>query len=159
MEDSISKGRSVLWPACAAALVVCLLAEAALAQAASTKSRSLDASAQLKRIAKPGPNKAVQEGIIRGTPFGSATMNLRSTLKKGRVTSTFTFYKRAGRVYGRASARLTLNGDTATYRGTATITGGTKRYKNVSGTKIKFTGKGPVSAKSVKVRLTGTVRY
>ena len=56
-------------------------------------------------------------------------MVLRSTLKQATVTSTFTVTTRAGRVSGRATARLTLDGDTAHYKGTATIT---KRHAPLS---------------------------
>ncbi len=48
---------------------------------------------------------------------------------------------------GPATARLTLDGDTANYKGTATITSGTGRYRRASASNIAFTGVGPVSAK------------
>jgi hypothetical protein len=142
-----------------AGLLVLVAATAPVAFAAKTKSRALSASGELERTAKPGPLQTVQAGTVRGTPFGSGKMVLRSKLKQARVTSTFTLTTRAGRVSGRATARLTLDGDTATYRGTATITSGTRRYRNATAANIKFSGKGPVSAKNTKVSFTGRVRY
>ena len=142
-----------------AAVVAAALPAVPLAWAATTKSRALSASGTLLQTAKPGRFQSVQKGTIRGTPFGTATMVLRSTLKQARVTSTFTVTTSAGRVSGSATARLTLDGDTAKYKGTATITSGTGRYRNVSATNISFTGTGPVSAKRTKITLVGRVRY
>ncbi len=129
------------------------------APGAATKSRALSATGELVQTAKPGRFSTVQQGTLRGTPLGSGRMVLRSTLNKATVTSTFTVTTRYGRVSGRATARLTLDGDTANYKGTATITSGTGRYRRASASNIAFTGVGPVSAKRTRIRLTGRVRY
>jgi hypothetical protein len=142
-----------------AALAASAMTAAPLAWAAKPQSRALSASGELERTAKPGALSTVQEGTVRGRPFGTGRMVLRSTLKRATVTSTFTLATKAGVVRGRATARLTLDGDTATYKGTATITGGTRRYRRVAGSNIRFTGVGPVSAKSTRITLSGTVRY
>ena len=141
------------------ALLALALLLAPIAHGATAKTRTLSASGKLAQTAKPSRFVAVQAGTIRGTPFGTARMTLRSTLNQARVTSTFTVTTAAGRVSGRATARLTLDGDTANYKGTATITSGTKRYRNISGTNIRFTGVGPISAKNTQIRLIGRVRY
>jgi hypothetical protein len=142
-----------------AAALVLVASLAPAVQGATSKSRALSASGKLFQTAKPSRFVAVQAGTIRGTPFGTAKMTLRSTLKQARVTSTFTVTTSAGRVSGRATARLTLDGDTATYKGTATITSGTRRYRGITGTSIRFTGVGPISAKNTQITLTGRVRY
>jgi hypothetical protein len=142
-----------------AAIAAAVVTAAPVAWAATPRSRALSASGELKRTAKPGALSTVQEGTVRGTPFGTGRMVLRSTLKQARVTSTFTLATRTGSFRGRATARLTLDGDTATYKGTATITGGTRRYRGVAGSNIRFTGVGPVSAKSTNITLSGSVRY
>jgi hypothetical protein len=147
---------SLLLPA---ALAACVMTAAPLAWAAKPRSRALSAAGELKRTAKPGALSTVQEGTVRGKPFGTGRMVLRSTLKQTRVTSSSMLNTRAGVVRGRATARLTLDGDTATYKGTATITSGTRRYRGVKGSNIRFTGVGPVSAKSTKITLSGSVRY
>jgi len=136
-----------------------LLLVAPVAWAASPKTRTLRATGQLVQTAKPDRFKAVQQGTVRGTPFGTAKMVLRSTLKQATVSSTFTVTTSAGRVSGTATARLTLDGDTATYKGTARITSGTGRYRNASASGIAFTGVGPVSAKNTRITLSGRVRY
>ena len=135
------------------------VAAAPYAVAATATSRTLSASGELVRIAKPSRLSSVQAGTVRGKPFGSGKMTLRSTLKQATVTSTFTLQTSAGLVRGRATARLTLDGDTATYKGTAKITSGTRRYRGAAGSNIRFTGVGPVSAKRTKITLSGTVRY
>ncbi len=127
--------------------------------ALAAKTRTLSASGQLVRTAKPSALSSVQAGTLTGRPFGSGRMVLRSTLKQATVTSTFTLTTSAGLVRGRATARLTLDGDTATYKGTARITSGTRRYRGASGSNIRFTGVGPVSAKRTKITLSGRVRY
>jgi len=142
-----------------AALATAGIAAAPQATAAKTTSRALSASGDLKRTAKPSNTSSVQAGTVKGKPFGSGQMVLRSSLKQATVTSTFTLTTKAGLVRGRATARLTLDGDTATYKGTATITSGTRRYRGVTGSNIRFTGKGPVSAKHTKITLSGRVRY
>jgi hypothetical protein len=142
-----------------AALAACVATAAPVALAAKPQSRALSASGELKQTAKPGALSSVQAGTVRGTPFGTGRMVLRSTLRQARVTSTFTLETKAGTVRGRATARLTLDGDTATYKGTATVTSGTRRYRGVRGSNIRFTGVGPVSAKRTKITLSGSVRY
>ncbi|MDP2712615.1 MAG: hypothetical protein Q8O56_15480 [Solirubrobacteraceae bacterium] len=132
---------------------------APLADAAKPATRTLTASGELVRIAKPDARSSVQRGTVTGRPFGSGRMVLRSRLNRATVTSTFTLTTTAGIVRGRATARLTLDGDTATYRGSATITSGTRRYRGAKGSKITFTGVGPVNAKRTKIRLSGRVRY
>ncbi len=146
-------------PLALTALAAVALVAAPVALAAKPKTRALSASGTLLQTAKPDRFKAVQGGTIRGTPFGTARMVLRSTLNQARVSSTFTVTTSAGRVTGTATARLTLDGDTATYKGTARITGGTGRYRNATATNITFRGVGPVSAKSTRITLSGRVRY
>jgi hypothetical protein len=145
--------------ACAVALPATLLAVAPIAGGAATKLRSLSATGQFTRTAKTGDLSDIKRGTLRGAPFGAATMVLRSALKEARVTSTFTVTNAAGRVTGRATARVTVDGDTSSYKGTATLTGGSGRYRRISGTNITFTGKGPVSAKTVQITLVGKARY
>jgi hypothetical protein len=159
MSNRARRGRRIAGLVPALSLVACLLTVAPLAWPATPKSRPLSASADLRRIAKPGPLSAVQSGPIRGTPFGTGMMVLRSTLKLARVNSTFTVTTKAGKVAGRATARLTLDGDTATYKGTASVTSGTGRYRRARGQNITFSGVGPVSAASTKISLSGRVRY
>lgn len=142
-----------------AALTATAVTLAPQATAAKTASRALSASGELKRTAKPSNTSSVQAGPVSGAPFGSGQMVLRSSLRQATVTSTFTLTTKAGIVRGRATARLTLDGDTAHYKGTATVTGGTRRYRAVSGSNIRFTGVGPVSAKRTKITLSGRVRY
>lgn len=151
----IAPPRSLLISAAAG---LALLA-APLASAAKPKSHALNASGQLLRIAKPGRFQSVQRGTITGVPFGSGRMLLRSTLKQARVTSTFTLTTKLGNVSGTATARLTLDGDTANYKGTARIVSGTGRYRHALGSNIAFTGVGPVSAKSTRITLRGRVNY
>ena len=142
-----------------AAIAAAGVTAAPFAVAAKTKSRTLSASGQLVRTAKPAALSSVQEGTVTGRPFGSGKMVLRSKLKQATVTSTFTLTTKAGLVRGRATARLTLDGDTAHYKGTARITSGTRRYRGATGSSIRFTGVGPVSAKRTKITLSGRVRY
>lgn len=142
-----------------AALAAAGVTSAPLATAAKPKSRALSASGELVRTAKPSNTSSIQAGTVTGKPFGSGRMVLSSSLKQATVTSTFTLTTSAGLVRGRATARLTLDGDTATYKGTATITSGTRRYRGATGRNIRFTGVGPVSAKKTKITLSGTVRY
>lgn len=141
------------------AAVAAGVAAAPHATAAAAKTRTLSASGELVRTARPAAHSTVQAGTLRGKPFGSGRMVLRSSLKQATVTSTFTLTTSAGLVRGRATARLTLDGDTATYRGTATITSGTRRYRGAAGSNIRFHGVGPVSAKRTKITLSGRVRY
>lgn len=154
-----SGGANVLRPLGLTALGATALLIAPLAWGATAKSRALKASADLVQTAKPGRFSTVQQGTVRGTPLGTGRMVLRSTLKQAIVTSTFTLTTKAGRVTGRATARLTLDGDTAHYKGTATISSGTGRYRRARGSNIRFTGVGPVSAKRTRISLTGRVSY
>lgn len=144
--------------ACFAAFALAALLAPA-AWAAKPATHALRASGQLVQTAKPGRLVAVQQGTICGTPFRTATMVLRSTLSQAHVSSTSTVTTKAGRVAGNAAARLTLDGDTATNKGAATITSGTGRYRHATGSNIAFTGVGPVDAKHTQVTLAGRVRY
>lgn len=139
------------------ALPATLLLVAAPATADST--RKLAATAELKRTARPSANQTIQRGPIRGIPLGRGTMTLNSKLTGGYVNSTFTVTTARGVVRGRSRARLTLDGDTASYKGTATLISGTRLYKGIKGIGITVSGEGPVSAKETTIRLRGKVRY
>ena len=155
--QSLPPARGIPWLAWTVTLAAGLL----LVVPSATASRvyRLDASGELQRRSGQASGITVLAGTIRGAPFRSGEMVLRSDLVRGYVNSTFTVRMRNGTVAGRSRARLTLDGDTANYAGTATITSGTGRYRRARATGLRFTGRGPINARSTRLRMTGRVRY
>lgn len=138
-----------------AALVV-LLALAGTTVAWAT-TRTLDATAALKTTKRDGL-RATQKGTVDAKPFGKGTLTLNSFIQKGKIDATFTATIGSSQVRGRAFGRVDIK-KRITFTGTARLTSGTGRFKNVSGRGLRFTGNGPLNGRTIDVTLRGAIKY
>jgi hypothetical protein len=138
-----------------AALVALVLPAGALARA---RSRTLDATANLTLDSRRGTTFK-QSGTIRGSPFGSGTIAVTISFRRGVGYTSFSASLPRGTVRGRGAVTLTVRRLTSYYNGSVAITGATGRYRGARSGVIRVTGSGPISASRSTIRLTGTVRY
>lgn len=107
--------------------------------AVAARVMSLNLTAALHLIGRPG-HVDNATGSVTGTFAGRATARFTSIGSTG-GEATFTLYPSSGgSLVGRATTRGRVVGPTAYFTGTATISGGTGRWKGAHGTGVSFNG-------------------
>jgi hypothetical protein len=136
-----------------------LLVAAVLAAPASAATTHRDSVvATVHRQSQSGAT-IVYTGTVRSTLFGRGTVRQVVRLRGLSATGAFTIRYAAGTITGSTSARGKPHLDgTATFTGSARITGGTGRYRGATGSG-SYSGSGPLNLTKATFRQTGTVRY
>ena len=98
-----------------------------------------------------------EEGHGSGTLAGKVAIRL--TLGFTQATVTFTTYPPGGTVAGRGEGSSYVQGNTAHFTGTASVTGGTGKYAHASGSGIRITGTLQRKTFAFAVHLEGKLRY
>ncbi|WP_320670853.1 hypothetical protein [Patulibacter defluvii] len=146
-------------PLVASATAVLLLSGAGTAWAASSKQVNASGTVKLHHR-EPATKKIEQRGSVRGTPFGSGSLTLRSKLAaRKKLAFSVRFSTRAGAVVGSGTATVSTSGSRSSFRGTLRITGGSGRYRGISRSTLTVSGSGDSSSRSTTVRFSGRVRY
>lgn len=135
-------------------LVLALTAGSAVAVAAT---RSVSVTANLKTTERDGL-RATQKGPVTVTPLGKGTLTLKTFIQKGRITASFTARIGRSTIRGKATGRVEVEGRMS-YDGTATVTGGTGRFKDARARGLKFTGTAPLNGRTSQIRLRGKLTY
>ena len=118
----------------------------------------LDETAELTLVDRASPAHYFQQGTVTGTYDGTMEAETRITSKG--VLVSFTATLPGGTISGRAIAVAILDSTTwPSLRGTAAVTGGTGRFADVRGRRLKVTGRARPDASKARVRLAGTVTY
>jgi len=118
----------------------------------------LDETAELTLVNRVSPAHYFQTGTVTGTYDGTMEVEARITSKG--VLVRFTATLPGGTITGRGVAIAIL--DSATWpgmRGTAAVTGGTGRFADIKGRRLRVTGRARPDASKARVRLAGTVTY
>lgn len=139
-------------------VLLLLLPVAAAPRAADAASATVTARAGLETTSRDGL-RMVQSGRVRTTPFGPGRMTLRSEIRAGRLTATFTVRLGSSTVRGRASGRILVADGRVTSTGTAAIVGGTGRFRRARADGLSFSSDAPLDGRSIDVAMRGRVRY
>jgi hypothetical protein len=99
------------------------------------------------------------QGTIRGTPFGSGTIDLQGTLGSGALEGTFRMTFKRGEVRGTVHAPFTIAAGQITFRGHGRITGGTGAFRGIHGRGLEVTDTNTLDGQNGQVAVEGTVRY
>jgi hypothetical protein len=101
---------------------------------------SLNLTAALHLVGRPS-HVDNATGSVTGTFAGRATARFFTSIGSTGGEATFTLYPSSGgSLVGRATTRGRVVGPTAYFKGTATISGGTGRWKRAHGTGVSFNG-------------------
>jgi hypothetical protein len=118
----------------------------------------LDETAELTLVERISPAHYIQQGTVTGTYDGTMEVEARITSKG--VLVRFTATLPGGTISGKGVAIAILDSTTwPGLRGTAAVTGGTGRFADIRGRKLKVTGRARPDASKARVRLAGTVTY
>lgn len=99
-----------------------------------------------------------EAGTARGTLGGPLYLQLNVTSTRS-VTAQIQVYPSGGSIKGSASAIYTVQGATAAFSGSMTVTGGGGRYSKAHGSGLKFSGTIKRSNDAVTVHVSGKLSY
>jgi hypothetical protein len=140
--------------ACALALTTGT-AGASGATAGAARTVSLNDSAHLHKTSSHGFN-LYESGSASGSLNGSISLHL-DVVSTNRVTAQLTVYPHGGSMSGSASGSYHVNGGTASFSGTLTISSGTGSYAHAHGSGLSFSGTIQRSNDAVTVRVSGHI--
>lgn len=124
------------------------------------KTRELDLTGTTKTVGAPSPGQLQDEGTLTGKPFGSAGLSLTATFgPNSTMTAPFTISNSRGSAFGTATTTYVVEGDRITFTGTATLTGGTGRYRGIRGKGLELVDRNTLDGQNGAVTLSGKVRF
>jgi hypothetical protein len=147
---AVLAGLALIAPAASAA--VGTEADNSNAKAAGTQSLSISGTL---RITKAAGFVVEASGPVTGTLHGTLSARFL-LLGTSRIKVTFTGYPKGGSISGGGTGTYHIAGPVATFRGVATLTGGSGTYAHASGSGIQATGTLNRAKKVATVRVTGT---
>ncbi len=121
--------------------------------ALAARTVSLNDSGNLHKTSKHGFN-LYESGSAKGSISGSITVHL-DVINTNKVTAELTVYPKGSSVSGKASGNYRVNGGTASFSGTLTITHGSGSYSGAHGSGISFSGTIQRSNDSMTVHVNG----
>ena len=148
-------GASVLAASAALAGAAAPTTDAATAHAARTI--SLSESGRLHLTSHHGFTLN-EQGSASGTMSGTIYIHLTIS-STNHVSAEVNIYPSGGSLTGSASAAYHVQGGTASFNGTMSITRGSGRYSHARGSGLSFTGTIQRSTDAVNVRVSGRFSY
>lgn len=124
------------------------------------KARKIAVAGVTKAVGFPEPGQIHDRGTITGKPFGSGTVDLLATFGPDQtMTAEFTLANRRGSAFGTATTSYTVSGNEITFTGSATLDGGTGRYRGIKGANLKVYDHNTLDGQNGTLTLTGKVRF
>lgn len=124
------------------------------------RTRKIAVTGATKAVGLPQPGQIHDQGTITGKPFGSGTVDLLATLGPNQtMTAEFTIANRRGSAFGTATTTYAVSGSEITFTGTASLDGGTGRYRGITGTNLKVYDHNTLDGQNGTLTLTGKVRF
>jgi hypothetical protein len=113
-----------------------------------------------KSVGPITPSRVEDRGTITGTPFGKGTIVLVGKFVGGnRLAATYRLRFKHGSVLGSATLPFTIKDGTITFRGMTTFTGGTGRYRGITGRGIKVVDTNTLDGQNGRIAVKGAARY
>jgi hypothetical protein len=140
--------------ACALALTMGA-AGASGSTAGAARTISLNDSAKLHKTSSHGFN-LYESGNASGSLSGSVSLHL-DVVSTNRVTAQISVSPHGGSMSGNASGSYHVNGGTASFSGTLTITSGKGSYAHAHGSGLSFSGTIQRSNDAVTVHVSGHI--
>lgn len=140
--------------AAAAALALAVGATGASGSAAhAARTVSLNDSGNLHKTSKHGFN-LYESGNASGSISGSVSLHL-DVVNTNKFTAELTVYPKGSSITGKASGSYRVNGGTASFSGSLSVTHGSGRYSGAHGSGISFSGTIQRSNDAVTVHVHG----
>lgn len=124
------------------------------------KTRDLSITGVTKTVETTETGALHDQGTITGKPFGSGTVDLEATFgPNSTMTAPFTIANKRGSAFGTVQTTYTIVGSQIVFDGTAEITGGTGRYRGITGRNLVAHDENTLDGQNGRVTLTGKVRF
>lgn len=120
----------------------------------------VDVTAMTRSVGSPAPGTIKDRGTTSGRPFGPGTITLLATFEEGqKMNGTFKIHSAQGSAAGTMATTYVIQGSEITFTGTATFTGGTGRYRGITGKHLKAYDHNTLDGQSGMVTLKGFSRF
>lgn len=129
--------------------------QAAVPVALAAKTLSLNESGSLHLMSKHGFT-VNEQGSASGTITGTIYVHL-TIVSTSRVSAEVNIYPRGGSISGHGTASYHRGSKTATFSGSASISGGTGSYDHAHGQGLSFSGTIARSNDAITVHMSGRV--
>lgn len=120
----------------------------------------VDMTAATKSVGSPAQGTIEDRGSVTGRPFGSGTIDLLATFGEGqRMTGTFTIETKRGSAFGTMDTTYAIAGNEIDFTGTADLTGGTGRYRGITGKRLVVHDHNTLDGQNGTVTIDGHARF
>ena len=124
------------------------------------ESHRVDLEGATRTTGAPGSGMLEDEGTITGRPFGPGTVDIIVTFgDPGTVTGTFEIDAAKGSAFGTLAMNYTIAAGEIEFTGTASLTGGTGKYRGIRGKDLAATDTNTLDGQNGRLTLKGRVRY
>lgn len=143
------------------AVAGCALVVGGTGTAWAAKSYSVKANGTVKLHHREPATKTIeQRGTVRGTPFGSGSLVLRSKLvARKKLSFSVRLTTKSGVVRASGTADVSASGSKSSFRGTMRIDSGSGSYRKISRRTLNVSGSGDAQSRSTVVNIAGSIRY
>jgi hypothetical protein len=124
-----------------------------------TSTHKVDVTGTTKTTGHPAPNTLHDEGTISGPPFGTGTIALDATLDNGTATGPFTITAAGGQAFGTFAMSYTIANGEIDFTGEARFTGGTGKYRGISGEHLAAHDHNTLDGQNGTITLQGKADY
>ncbi len=124
-----------------------------------TSEHAINVTGMTRTTSTPAPGTLHDEGTISGPPFGSGTIALDATLDNGTATGPFTITSPGGQAYGTFSMAYVTTGNEIDFNGEASFTGGTGKYRGITGEHLKAHDHNTLDGQNGTITLQGNAEY
>jgi hypothetical protein len=126
----------------------------------ATSRHSVDVVGMTKSTGSPSPGVIEDQGTVTGKPFGAGTIKVLATfVDQDTMTGTFKIHTSRGSASGTVDTQYVIEGNEITFTGTAAFTGGTGRYKGITGKKLDAYDHNTLDGQSGEITLKGFARF
>ncbi len=124
-----------------------------------TERHRVDVVGTTRAVGSPAPGTLRDEGTIAGPPFGSGAVAIVVTLDNGHATGTFEINAPKGAAFGTVDMTYVITGNEIDFNGEAAFTGGTGRFRGITGEHLRAHDHNTLDGQSGTFTLEGRAEY
>ena len=120
----------------------------------------VDVAGMTKSTGAAGAGTIEDRGTVTGKPFGAGTIKVLATFGENQtMTGTFKIRTSRGSASGTVDTTYVIDATGITFTGTATFTGGTGRYEEITGKRLDVHDHNTLDGQSGEITLMGFARF
>jgi hypothetical protein len=119
----------------------------------------IEISGVTRTIGSPKPGTLRDSGTVSGPPFGPGSVTLDVTLAGSEATGPFRIDSARGSAFGTVAMTFEISGSEITFRGTASFSGGTGKFRGIKGEDLQAYDHNTLDGQSGTFTLDGFATY